>query len=381
MRNRHRRSGLYVVLATFAGVWSTLSACGMDRRGDSNKEDAPKTVVDEFSLDGSLDNREGLDEARRCNTIGNGAVSILHTWQTAESDPELRNVVLERWSPGSRFGQSTADHPNVGYSNRSGSVVNGSPGGEQPQALGCSDDEQLHIGWRFSNNVAGLTNRYTINKRIERTNSDTGVRTTIHTAGERIAVYADPATGDTAYYDESHEDGTGRSILTRSIAIGSAAEPNLVRIAKVGPTIDGAEPEASTIQVYTYGDRPIVETQVRRLVNGRSLTELTLGSGIYVAKFDRGAVVRTEVSNLVFKRDANAVSPYEGVCAPQSGQIAHTISKAWQDRPNLSITVAIAFDAQGSTRAYSCNDGLSAAECNEKGQAALAQFAPPACLY
>lgn len=366
--------------------FAAFSGCGLDRKSDDEAPHVNGDVADsEFNLAGfEGEDATGADTVS-CRTLENGAVAIFHHWQDALDGTNRGNVQVDRWSPGSFFGTADAAHPNTGYANKSGSIVNGAPTGTQRQTLGCGSTGQLQIGWRFSNNVAGLANHYTISRSLKRT-STSGIKTTIFTAGERSAIYVDPATSGEVYFDERFADGAGQSTLTRSIAIGSAASPNIVRISRqaavLGADVEPDAADVASIQVYTFADHPIIETQTRRLADGNALTELHLNSGAYVAKFAQGAVVRTEVTNLVFRRAEGAdAPPYVGVCRPQSGHMQHVISHAWSDRPALSVTAELDFTEESKTTAFSCSESVTAAECDAIGASALSSFAPPACLY
>jgi hypothetical protein len=264
--------------------------------------------------------------------------------------------------------------------------VNGSPFTEQPQTLTCSPSLQLVVGWKFSNNVNGLTKNTYLDRTIARRSSSTGITTTLRTVGNRRAVYLNPATvspynsrPSRAYYDETANDGAGKVYLHRNLWIGTDREANVVQRTRSG---GGSTFPRQTINVRSVQDEPLHELFVRTLERGRPLIQRQVLSGAFVAEFSDGAEVTTSVRNLAFSRwSGDTTPPYPGVCAARSGVVTNRIRGASSSYPNLEIVADRDMASTRNSIRFRCNLSLSYGECRRLGTRAMKVYGPPACLY
>jgi hypothetical protein len=390
--------GSALALAALSAGCGPFTAPRADRDAEAADEAAVVAEKEDLLWSSVLPGGDRVPEfaARRCNVRPNGAVQIRTTWAASEGDhPGDDGSRDETWTAGRLFGASG----NTGYTNRDRTIVDGSPTSFQPGSLGCWQAGFLAIGWKFSNNVAGLTNTSLVHERTARRSAETHVTTRTELRGVRVDVYADPADKDLqdtasqvaqasrvegaeelrrAYYDESAAGGTGLAWFRRQVRLGTVAAPMSYRVVR----IHGSHP-GTVLDAKLVSDRnaPLVETVIHSLGRGRPAVARTVHSGKFDLFYER-ARVRTEVSELRFARPfGDRRPPYPGACAARSGSMKHTIQGAWADQPGLVARVHESFGSGTHVFHVTCNQGLTGQACEKRGIAALKKFGPPACLF
>ena len=258
-----------------------------------------------------------------------------------------------------------------------------------PTDLACDGSTNISPGWRFAQNVAGLTRVATTD--VATSHSWSKGTTETAASGTITTTWSDPAlvapvvavgsgSGGGAYFDEN----AGTVTLTRRITIGSTASPHKI-ISTFSPTGKAANAKLTVTQ---YSSQPVVDIITRDLLDSSwEWTQRTIASGQIVSTHQiAGATigtVTTTFDHAVFKHNADK----NRSCVPTAGTISTTIAPADTAKQTTTIVLKFGATAQGApesgvTATVTCSGGAAGAkECTAQPETEDADYQPTGCNF
>lgn len=395
LSNQMERVFILVTIPIFSVV--ALSQCSKkkDEKPTIGIEDTIIKPTDEQrdsdSNPESEDDDGNLPTSQTCSEFEANSVRWTRSYQPDPNTPE-RQVEGSRtleMRAGKQYGQYASNAPNIGYTNRAGTLQSGSPSSPGPESLKCVNN-RIFVAWKYSNNVGGLelVQQVQISQKL---NKD-GKFHHLLKKGQIKEVFLDPkdsypykADPTEAYYNEA----SNRLFLTSQKAIGTTNSPFELISQK---SQNGSDTQTQELKVWTTETKPLEVLSSYTLRPSRKKFSVVIHSGEMQVLYPDGLQATLSPTHLVLGTRPELPLPTSGRCTPQDGiletryknenkKYAFWVKEAYGSAKDTQMdSGSLLQESQDSKIWFGCDGDLSVTQCAKLVNEAVNERYTPRCL-